>query len=282
MTAEPGTTVLFVHVPKTAGSTCNWLIQRHFRPGEQVLLKRYFHRLDLPIHEALQAVADHGPPRVISSHMSFGLHEHLPVPCTYAAFVRDPVKRVLSAYRYTRRMPRQPLYETAHAKDLPDLLDSGLFLDGDNGQVRRISGAGDSLPLGGCTDETLQLAKVNLDEHFAMVGLTERFDESILLMSDVLGWPTPFYWTQNRNQGRVEMTPTDDRVISSIKRHNELDLELYAYAARRLNERVAGQGAGFPRRLQRFAALNRIYFPVRIFPERMRAKVRVEAARRRR
>jgi hypothetical protein len=64
------------------------------------------------------------------------------------------------------------------------------YLDEDhytrNEQVRRIAGVPPEK--GPCTEATLEKALEHLRTDFAVSGLTERFDESLILMKRRLGW----------------------------------------------------------------------------------------------
>ncbi len=57
------------------------------------------------------------------------------------------------------------------------------------------------------------------------MGLTERFDESVLLLRRVMGWRTlPFYRSQNVNRKKA---PIDDAQKEVIRAFNRYDIELY-------------------------------------------------------
>jgi Galactose-3-O-sulfotransferase len=268
---------LLLHIPKTGGSTLNWVVQQHVAPRDYLLLRRSFDAPDLTAEQLHDAMLAHGGPSVLSAHMSFGLHAQLRGPYTYMTVLRRPVPRVISAFRHLRRDPRSPLHAAAQSMDLVELLESGLLLDLDNGQVRRLAGVGTTLPLGGCTQATLERAIGNIEGHFSVVGITERFDESISLIGDVLGWQRPFYWQQNRGAGRSEPAPTDRGILQAIAERNVLDEKLYDYAVARLDDELARRGPAFERRIRRFARLNKTYFPVRSLPARIKAKRRSQA-----
>jgi len=93
-----------------------------------------------------------------------------------------------------------------------------------NWQCRLLAGIGTA---GICDERVLDAAKENLTRSFAVVGLSERFEESLLLMITSFGWKVPFY--DNR---KVFKNPpaTDAGVIDFIHDHNRLDAELYDFA----------------------------------------------------
>ena len=114
-------------------------------------------------------------------------------------------------------------------------------------------------PFGHCTLDMLVTAKRNLDSWFCMAGVTERFDESMLLLRRSLGWRSCYYL--RRNEGRPvkqDQQLSDDDVVE-VKRRNELDQMLYEYVVQKLDERIAAiQAAGvdFTAELAHFRARN--------------------------
>ena len=101
--------VIFLHLPKTAGTTLNRLIEWEYRLSEM-------YSIDPVLFEWSAAHLRKLPParlrktRMFKGHMLFGLHEVLPQPSTYITVLRDPVERVLSAFYFMRSYKLHPLY----------------------------------------------------------------------------------------------------------------------------------------------------------------------------
>src|SRR5438105_4223765 len=93
--------VLFLHIPKAAGSTLNRVIAQQFAPEA-------IYKVGRTAHSELEAVVakmnEASPVRVISGHFTFGLHAALPQPFTYITILRDPVKRLVSQFRFVKRL----------------------------------------------------------------------------------------------------------------------------------------------------------------------------------
>jgi hypothetical protein len=133
-----------------------------------------------------------------------------------------------------------------------------MSLETDNSQTRAI--AGDiSTPFGGCSDEMLATAKAHLEERFTVVGLTERFDESLLLMGRAFGWSRLYYVAANVAPS-AEKVPPSPEAIELIRAANRLDVDLYAWATERLERAIADDPA-FGAELERFRRRNRLYRP---------------------
>ena len=96
--AQPPHTIIFLHIPKTAGTTLHHIINRQYR-------QRQLYVYDNSREDALDAFINLSPQtkaslKLIRGHLSYGLHEHLPGTHSYFTFLRDPVDRVLSHYYY--------------------------------------------------------------------------------------------------------------------------------------------------------------------------------------
>lgn len=98
-----------------------------------------------------------------------------------------------------------------------------------------------------------------MQNHFEVVGLTERFDESILLLQRAFGWRRPFYEKKNVGAVRRQKDELPAATRDLIARHNALDLELYEFARDRFEKSIAQLGANFPSDLRRFRRMNSYY-----------------------
>lgn len=80
-------------------------------------------------------------------------------------------------------------------------------------------------------ERVLERAKSNLRQHFAAVGLTERFDESVALFGHALGWSQLLgYESRNRSQNRPLHDTISREVLNKVEADNALDIALYQYA----------------------------------------------------
>jgi len=247
--------LVFVHIPKTAGKTIEGALQWHFRRDPDGVIRLN----DTQPFEDLQAfpVETRARARAILGHVPYGVHRFLSQPSTYFTFVRQPVDRVLSSYRWIIHQPHEPLY-ARFGRDTAGL-DEYVSADIDketveNGQTRMIAGiTGKEEP----DRDTLETAKRNL-ETFIAVGLTERFDESFLLLRNALAWRNAFYATRNVSPEWTRRIKPSDRTLEVIRERNQLDLELYEFAAALLDRAVAQGGRAFQRDLALFKALSRV------------------------
>jgi hypothetical protein len=171
--------------------------------------------------------------------------------------LRDPIDRVTSLYYYQLRP--QHKYYISPGISLVEYLNEGIALSSDNGMTRFIAGKDrDDVAYGKCSPEMLEEAKENLNRHFLAIGLTERFDESIILFKRLLGWEKmPFYHLININKQKPKQRQLTDSELSCIKKYNGLDIELYNYAKRLFEEKISQQDSCFHQELKLFIQQNK-------------------------
>jgi len=281
-------TVIFVHLPKTAGSTVNHILYRMYderqicqitkevdganghgwtslnsNPSRRSRFKSQKKSLRVTIPELQELpAARRAQIKLLMGYQSFGLHDFLPNPCTYMTLLRDPVDRVISHYYYVLRMPTHPLHNRVKSLNmsLEEYVESGIATDLDNDQLRRLAAVGgkDNIAFGQCSRELLLRGIDNLNTHFAVVGLTERFDESVILMKRALSWRAfPYYIRRNLTKKRTAVTDIPKRTIRVIERCNQFDCELYEYVRRNFDKAV--EENGIADEVKRFKSLNTIY-----------------------
>jgi hypothetical protein len=265
--------VVFAHVPKTAGSTMRGILRNQYPPHRVVTEKN----LAFPdVLERIRQRLEPGGPGVdaICGHVGYGFHRQLPEAYRYRyfTFVRNPVDRVISNYYQWQRTGKIPpdLPFPTFVKDYP--------LGGQNLQTAFLSGhingyfqegtedGGDVVGLmsedlfaGVDRAEILQQAKTNLDAH-DVVGLTERFDESLLLMARTFGWRwhrLP-YLRQNIGHNRLPPSKIPEDVRDEIAAHNRLDLELYEHARALFARQMEAHGERMSRQLTNLRRVNRL------------------------
>jgi len=111
----------------------------------------------------------------------------------------------------------------------------------------------------------LDQAKQNLRDHFAVVGLTEKFDHTLMLLRRILGWRYILYFRMNVTKARVTRVSVSNEVQDLITSYNHLDLELYRYATDRFEALVRQQGPDFEAEVQTFKRVNDEYAQFEVF-----------------
>ena len=191
----------------------------------------------------------------VLGHFPFGIHKQLSRSFRYITMLRHPVERVLSLYHFAKlveaKYGHHEGFRMASDTTLEEFVESPPFREVDNGQTRRISGL--SAELGDCTKATLEHAKKNLREYFPVVGITERFDETLILLRRAFSWRKDlFYYPKNTNPNRVNVETLNKKTIDTILARNKFDTELYQFAAQLMDSAVSREGADFQTELAEF------------------------------
>ena len=254
-------TIIFIHNMKTGGSTLRRLIHHQYERGLVLNLQQRHLQLST-IQELGRITASDQPPfRAIQGHVPFGLHELLSTPFTYVTLVRDPVDRIMSLYynsvtRRTAKLRKDDESPTLERFALGRYRIWGRS-EVDNAQTRRLSGM--QAEFGACSREMLERAKANLAEHFSIVGVTERFDESLILMKRAFGWGRVLYHSRKVATDRPKRDSLSPAELALIQERNALDVELHEYAGCLLEGLLRRQGPDFEIEVQAFKQVNHEY-----------------------
>jgi len=250
--------LIFLHIPRSGGTTLQRIIERQY-PRAAIFT--------IDGRNAYESIAEFKSlpePRrekivCLKGHVRFGLHHYLRQPCTYVTLLRDPVDRVISHYYYVLRTPNHYFYKQVISRgmSLDEYVRSGPSRELSDGQARMVAGIHDECPIPPA--DTLAMAKKNLKECFTVVGLTERFDESLVLMKRRLAWKWPCYTRRNVTRNRPPRSAIPRGTVRLIQQRNEKDLELYAFAKQLFAESIREEGPSLVRELRSFRFLNRAY-----------------------
>lgn len=244
----PPPILVHLHIPKNAGTTLSRMLKLRalLRPPTNLLHRdAVLGQYRRPTETRLAAIAgmsarDRARMRFYEEHCGYGVHEHLPRECRYLTVLREPVDRTLSVYDFLRQEGRVPTDQT-----LPEFLDRPTIRRVwwiDNAHVRYLAGERGEIvdaPVGECPGELLETAKARLEREIAWFGLTERFDESLLLLCERFGWSAAATIRSNVTRSRTSKRGTvPPDVVARIERMNALDLELDRFARELFQRRL--------------------------------------------
>lgn len=241
---------VFLHIPKTGGTSLHRAL-RFIYVGQKIYTSPPEIRSPKAIAERIE---ERQNVKLVRGHVDYGLHNYVSEPCRYFTMLRDPVRRVVSLF-----------YDVKHWRNDAEVsaMTLGEYLESEhrsyvrNDQVKRIAGNGAEYR--GADDELLSLAKENLARHITAFGVTERYDESLILLQRVLEWNRyPLYIRGKSNKKRPSISSIDPNAIRTIRRQNELDLRFYEFARSRFESKLHAMGDIGPA-LNKFRRLNSVY-----------------------
>jgi Sulfotransferase family len=223
----------YVHIPKTAGMTFRTIVGDYFHsheicPATLGHLMSQINPQDLPQY------------RLLRGHLVYiDFRSLLPQKTLiHATMLREPVAQLVSHYDYIRRMPTDPDHAKVKDMTLEEFVQYFTIANLQrNTQTYHIAKAArfdiEHLP----ADQVFDIAIDSLN-HFAFVGLLERFQDSLFLLSYIFGW-RPIMNTRKENAGN--RTRYADRLspatLQLIKENTQLDQQLYDYASKIFDDR---------------------------------------------
>lgn len=212
---------LFVHVPKTAGTSFRLAVEEVF-PGRvaydyalrapetwEAVRRHVYGKLDL---EALRRELAEAHIAMLGGHVTYRRYAALFTPKQVITFLREPIARLVSEHEHACR----------HNGFTGTMLQFAEIPRNQNLQSKMLTG----VPL----------------EHAALVGITERYGESLALLERRLGWKVPEL-VRNVNPRQAELAgryALDAKVERELRALNGEDLALYEEACRRFAEQLAG------------------------------------------
>lgn len=225
-------TLIFLHIPKTGGTTLQHILQRCYARNEICTFRDENRESQIANFKRL-AAEQRAQYRLIQGHLSFGFHHHLPGDSIYITLLREPISRALSFYHYAQSHPGHYLHQVLKSDqvDLKTLLKERTVTTQElfNLQTGMVAGEGYYDSERPADRAALERAKKNLEDRF-VVGLTEEFDASVRRMSQLFGWNVGAYRKKNVTRRKRGIDAPDSETISLLRQANALDIELYQFA----------------------------------------------------
>lgn len=246
MSARMPSPLLFLHIPRTGGTSLVSYMDTKFAPEEICPAREWFE------FERLDREGRLGGYRFYRGHFGINLPDALAADCTIITFLRSPISRLFSAWRHMRGNSVPPLgkeearslgtelwtIRAARRLDFPNFCyfmmrnghQQGFF----NTMTTLLAcGRGSDITEGtiwtdrrGCMERAKQAV-----DRFAFIGFTEIFDES------VAGLQRQFAWEIQRIDQTNAAPPCDMRAeenfLDWLRAATSLDQELFDYTLQR-------------------------------------------------
>lgn len=170
---------LFMHVPKTAGTSLKTALARQPTLASHWL----YHCGPFDVSSQVAALS----PRawqdldLVGGHFPFGIHHSLGRTCRYSAVLREPLSFLRSYFFYRKEVQRFPPFRNL---DIVEAMERRLDHLLDNCFTRFFVGMPPERPVDG---DALVEAMSNMERHFEFVGVMERMEESAKRLSRLFG-----------------------------------------------------------------------------------------------
>jgi len=204
--------IIFMHIPKAAGSTVNAYFKTRFGADRSRRVVVLDDHKSPDWEERLEAARQ---ARFVYGHFGGATLDAIRGDAFVFTFLRDPLDRIKSAYAFLAghhdesvRIRNHGLKAFVASRDPADLLYT------DNGQTRQIAVAFDyrdalSMPREEWLDRALE--RLSTFDH---IGFVEDFDDSLFTLIDKLAMDCPST-IDPRNTTRQELTKTGIRIVQS-------------------------------------------------------------------
>lgn len=214
--------ICFCHVPKASGTTLHYILRHNFGIHFVEISKTgfSFNSQDLKTllrhNHRIQAIAGHG--------LGPDLHlESVEPNVRYIVFLRHPVAKCVSGFNHDLKTGRfsgelVDYFRSEHVRNTQTKFVLGLRAPKQRSSILGYN--------------ELERARTMLRDKFHFVGLTEKFDESVLLMRRALKKPALDVRYQRKNvkqQSSVIHAGIAPDLREQIADYNSLDCELYRF-----------------------------------------------------
>lgn len=235
---------IFLHIPKSGGTTIRKHIQKNFSPQEAVLFERqdlrfskktskysvymkeaqdYFGALDQKALEEIQIIYGHEVP--------YGIHTLFDRPCRYITVFREPISRTISHYNFflTRYNKEDDIKK--NQKPYPSILLVNNKVPSFTEWIEKVYAhltvetMSQLLELLGYMNGNHEKAIQEAVNRFYFIGLTDRLDEDAAFIYDLLGIKT-YFINQNISQKHASEFEIQ-KAMPLLKQKNKSDLILY-------------------------------------------------------
>ncbi|MDS9467384.1 sulfotransferase family 2 domain-containing protein [Paracoccus sp. MBLB3053] len=227
---------VFIHIPKAAGSSIRSLIEANYPPKLRVPCYR---KQGVELHGIFE---QHRNTRlkdcaVVFGHIPVVVHNYTDRHCNYFTFLRDPVARAISEYKFIKHdLPSHPAHEAFSSGKVSfsaycAATTTGEFYFSAVSKATQLLAGVDRVK--GCDDAMLEKAKRTL-MNMGYFGFFHDFVVAVEECAAYLGWNTEGYEMRNVSSvsntdflAREGATERDIEVLRNTLRH---DIELFDFA----------------------------------------------------
>ncbi|MBE9100646.1 sulfotransferase family 2 domain-containing protein [Vacuolonema iberomarrocanum] len=251
--------LIFLHIPKCGGVTFHRILEKNFTADQTFSVDGQdpWTSIELFLKQSFSSLEQI---RLIKGHVLYGIHQFMPQKqFKYITFVRDPIARLDSLFRYAKSQAHHPLHDLAQHAMLSEFTLHPAVPD--NFQTKLIAGVERDRLLEPCSLETYQRALRNIEQDFLFVGVLERFEASLVLLRTYNILQNIFYQKQNVTPLiSTHSSYQEAQNNSEINERHRWDYRLYTYVLQNFSHSLLPsipQQSIFSLKLQYFKFINR-------------------------
>jgi hypothetical protein len=249
---RPNERLYFLHIQKTAGTTFYFTLDEKFDP-EQICPARFWRQFLRIAKRDSRQLRQY---RLFRGHFGYAVPQFFKRPTTCVTVLRDPIKRSISHFQHIEREPKDRRHKIVAANHMDlaafaehpetrlsilNLQTRSIAFDLGLKELKKIRGFAAQGVIGTLQpersdDELLAIAQQRLDE-FPFVGIVERFQDSLFLLSYVFGW-YPIRQVRQLNKAPDKKATPDlsPELLETLTDLNRLDIQLYDQAKQRFDD----------------------------------------------
>ena len=221
--------LIFIHIPKTGGTSLRNKICQEMSPGERLLV---YSGDNVGVSEADFAAmprVQRSRFRLIYGHLRFGLHRHLDMEVRYATFIRDPLARLRS--NIIHHIVQGTTFDLGYGEvSLSRAVNEGLSDEFDNLMTRVISGLSfEHVGREQINEQHVDLAITNIRRYFSFVGHQKRMAADGVTFQRLMSLPTTEMGFDNVTPGEKEWASEKLAEVdwAAVALRNRFDLMLH-------------------------------------------------------
>jgi len=113
--------IIFLHIPRTGGTTFRDILERFYHPKNVIEIKKF-----IESEKIIKTLTkeEQSKIKLIKGHLNFGIHEWIDGECKYITFLRDPIKRIISTFKYVKNNVNHPDHYFVQSISLQKYIDS--------------------------------------------------------------------------------------------------------------------------------------------------------------